>query len=279
MLSAFLGIIVGLILGLTGAGGSVLAVPLLIWGIGWTLPQAAPTALLAVSAAAILGTISAWPQGIVRYKAALMLSISGLLTAPLGLMAAHELPVSILSGLFAGVLALVSMKMFRQALKAPEEARIVRAGLKDAKENPSEPVCKMDPSTGKLRWTKPCAIAISGSGLITGFLSGLLGVGGGFVIVPALRAVTDLSFHSAVATSLMAIAITSAGTVGISIYQGQALPWDVAMPFVGGALVGMLLGRVSASKIAGPTLQKMFAVGMLLVSVGMIMTALNSMHI
>lgn len=273
MLAAFLGALVGLILGLTGAGGSVIAVPLLIWGMGWTLPQAAPTALLAVSAAAILGTASAWPQGIVRYRAALVMSLAGMLTAPFGLKAAQILPLPILSASFALVLLLVSIRMILRARSAPDESRIVRAGLQGEQENPSEPVCKMNPATGRLRWTRPCALAISGGGLTTGFLSGLLGVGGGFVIVPILRAVTDLSFHSAVATSLMAIALTSAGTVAISIAQGQTLDLMIAAPFVGGALAGMLLGRQTAQRIAGPNLQIGFGSVMLLIAGGMVWQA------
>ena len=139
MLAASLGVIVGLVLGLTGAGGSVLAVPLLIWGMGWTLPQAAPTALLAVSAAAILGTISAWPQGTVRYRAAMVMSATGLLIAPLGLKAAQILPVAVLSGLFAAVLALISIRMLRQAQSRPEESKVVRAGLSTATESSTAP--------------------------------------------------------------------------------------------------------------------------------------------
>ncbi len=274
MLAAFLGLLVGLILGLTGAGGSVIAVPLLIWGLGWTLPQAAPTALLAVSAAAILGTLSAWPQGIVRYRAAIVMSCAGMLTAPLGLKAGQVLPLPLLSATFALVLLLVSIRMILRARSAPEEAKIVRAGLKAERENPSEPVCKVNPDTGRLAWTRPCALAISSGGLATGFLSGLLGVGGGFVIVPILRAVTDLSFHSAVATSLMAIALTSAGTVLISITQGQTLDLMVAAPFVGGALAGMLVGRLTAGRLAGPKLQMGFAGMMLIIAAGMFWSAL-----
>ena len=71
-MSVLLGIAVGLILGLTGAGGSVLAVPLLMAGLGWSLPQAVPVALLAVAAAAALGAWLAWRQSYLRYRAALL---------------------------------------------------------------------------------------------------------------------------------------------------------------------------------------------------------------
>ncbi|MGC1507867.1 sulfite exporter TauE/SafE family protein [Ketobacter sp.] len=274
MLAISLGILVGLVLGLTGAGGSVLAVPLLIWGMGWSLPQAIPTALIAVALAAFVGTATAWPQGIVRYRAAITMASTSILTAPLGLYTASRLPVSRLHIIFALVLVVVSIRMILQARTAPEETRVVLAGMKTDKEDPTEPVCRMNPLTGQLKWTRPCALAISGSGLLTGFLSGLLGVGGGFIIVPMLRAMTDLSFHSAVATSLMAITITSLATVGIAAYQGQALPWHVAAPFAAGALAGMLAGRLFAGKLAGPSLQLGFAGLMLIISGSMLVQTL-----
>lgn len=275
MMAILLGILVGLVLGLTGAGGSVLAVPLLIWGMGWTLPQASPTALIAVALAAIFGTMMAWPQGIVRYRAALLMASTSLLTAPLGLMAAHHLPVNVLSGIFSIVLLAVSVRMIIQARQSPDETRVVLAHLNAKAENASEPVCKMDPLTGRLNWTRPCALAMAGSGLLTGFLSGLLGVGGGFVLVPMLRAMTDLSFHSAVATSLMTISITSLGTVGLSMLHGQTLPWAIALPFAGGTLIGMFAGRLTARKLAGPALQMGFSILMLLISAAMFFTALR----
>ena len=171
-------------------------------------------------------------------------------------------------------LLVVSVRMILQARSAPEETKVVLAGMKAAKEDPADPVCKMNPLTGQLKWTRPCTLAISGSGLLTGFLSGLLGVGGGFVIVPILRAMTDLSFHSAVATSLMTISITSLATVAISILQGQPLPWHIAAPFAIGTLAGMLLGRLGASKLAGPKLQLGFAGLMVLISGGLLFQTL-----
>ena len=76
--SGLLGAIVGLVLGLTGAGGSIFAVPLLMWGLGWTLPQATPVALLAVCAGASFGTITAWDVELVRYRAAMLMAATSL---------------------------------------------------------------------------------------------------------------------------------------------------------------------------------------------------------
>ncbi|MGH8454857.1 MAG: TSUP family transporter [Nevskiales bacterium] len=75
-----LGLIVGLVLGLTGAGGSIIAVPLLMWGLDWTLLQAAPVALIAVTTASSFGTVVAWDVTYIRYRAALLMALASLTT-------------------------------------------------------------------------------------------------------------------------------------------------------------------------------------------------------
>lgn len=263
-----LGIAVGAILGLTGAGGSILAVPLLMFGLGWTLPQAAPVALLAVCAAAIFGTAVAWEAAYVRYRAALLMGLAALVTAPLGLAAASRMPLPWLTGVFAAVLAVVGVRMFRQAQRAPAEASIVRATVSGDGGTAAGHVIRVN-ERGRILWDARAVAAVGGIGGATGFLAGLLGVGGGFVIVPALRALSGLSMHSAVATSLMAIALISAGTVSSAILQGIDIDWRAALPFVAGALVGMVGGRTLAPRIAGPRLQQGFAALMLLVAAGL----------
>lgn len=268
-MSLALGVLVGLVLGLTGAGGSILAVPLLMGGLGWSLTEAAPAALLAVSVAAALGTAMAWRHGYVRYRAALVMAACGLLVAPLGLYAATRLSVPVLTLLFAAVLMLAAIRMLLQAIVHPEEAAVVLAGVHGEGAAASGPICRLNPATGRIIWRPISFVVIGLIGAATGFLSGLLGVGGGFVILPSLRSVTPLSMHSSVATSLMAIAMISLGTVAIGAFQGRELPWLIAVPFVLGALIGMAGGRWLAPRIAGPRLQQGFAVLMLLVSVGL----------
>lgn len=268
-----LGILVGLILGLTGAGGSILAVPLLMGALGWSLTQAAPVALLAVAASATLGTAMAWRHSYVRYRAALAMAATGLLAAPLGIYAAQRLPVGWLTVLFSLVLGVVSVRLFMQAVAHPEEASIVRAGVQGDGAAASGPICRLDPKTGRIVWKPVCAGVMSLIGAVTGFLSGLLGVGGGFVIVPALRTATPLSMHSSVATSLMAIALISLGTALMSGWQGREWPWLIALPFVAGALMGMTGGRWLAPRIAGPRLQQGFAVLMAAIAVALALHA------
>jgi hypothetical protein len=257
-----LGLIVGLVLGLTGAGGSIFAVPLLMWGMGWSLPQAVPVALIAVSMAAGFGTLVTWDVSLVRYRAALLMAAVSWLFAPLGLRVADWLPAMWLTLAFTAILTLVAMRMLRQSVANPQDAQVVRASV-------NQHLVHRDIATGRFEWTAAAFAVISSIGASAGFLAGLLGVGGGFVIVPALRATTDLGMHAAIATSLMAIALISAGTVAAALLQGHSIPWQVAMPFVGGALVGMLGGRRLAPHIAGPRLQQAFAVAMLGVAVAL----------
>lgn len=274
-MTILLGVVAGLVLGLTGAGGSIFAVPLLVLGLGWSLAEAAPVALLAVCAAATFGTVVAWNVAYVRYRAAVLMSLAGAFTAPAGLLAAQRLPASILSLLFAGVLVVVALRLLLQARRAPSDTRVVRATVAGNGAEAGGPLCRLHAETGRLIWTLPCGALIAAIGAATGFVSGLLGVGGGFVIVPSLRAATPLSMHSAVATSLMAIAITSAATVAGAITLGQTLPWVAALPFVGGALLGMLGGRFLAPHVAGPALQSGFALAMLVVGAVMVLRAVN----
>ncbi len=261
--SALLGVIVGLVLGLTGAGGSVFAVPLLMFGLGWTITEAVPVALIAVCAAAAIGTLSAWNVTHVRYRAAMLMALSACVTAPLGLRIADHVAESRLATAFSLVMLVVAARLLIQARGAPAETRMVRAAIAGEGAVARGPLCRVHAQTGRLVWTRTCALTVAGIGAVTGLLSGALGVGGGFVIVPSLRASTALSVHSAIATSLMAIALTSAVTVMASLAMGHRLPWVVALPFVLGSIGGMVLGRRLVPRVAGPRLQQGFALAMI----------------
>jgi uncharacterized membrane protein YfcA len=268
MTPILLGSIVGIILGLTGAGGSIFAVPLLIFGLGWDMKQATPVALLAVCGAAIVGTISAWKTRQVCQRAALLVGVFGSLASPLGIIVAGRASHSTLTLSFAAVMALVAVRMFWQAHARPAETLIVRATAA-MDHAPGAPVCRVDLISKRIRLTSPCAFVLALSGGITGVLSGALGVGAGFVIVPTLRAATELSMGASIATSLMAIAIISASaTVGF-VVQGDSFPLAIAAPFLAGALGGMLIGRWAAPRVSGPRLQQTFAIFMILAAASM----------
>lgn len=255
-----LGLVVGIILALTGAGGGILAVPLLVFGIQMSVAQAGPIGLLAVGMAAALGAVLGLREGIVRYRAAMLIAAAGMVLSPLGLWLAHRLDNRWLSVLFAMILLLVAFRTFRQATRPPAPLA--------ANDHSLHP-CKRDGATGRFIWTRPCARALALSGTAAGLLSGLLGVGGGFVMVPALQRYTDLAMRSIVATSLAVIALVSVTGVVTSAATG-GMVWSVAAPFSAGALAGMLGGRMVSARLAGPHLQIGFAVVSAAVAIGML---------
>ncbi len=250
-LTIALGGIVGMVLALTGAGGGIVAVPLLIFGLGIGVADAAPAALLAVGLAAALGAGIGLRAHCVRYRAAGFMALLGFAGAPVGWWLSQRIPNGPLTLLFAAVMIYAAGRLLVRA------HRSTRGGNAPLRDTPAP--CSLDPVEGRLRWTRQCARALGSAGLAAGVLSALLGVGGGFVIVPALMRVTDLDMKSITATSLAVITLISAGSVLVIWGAGRHLPWDPALPFAAGALLGLLAGRAVAGRLSGPRLQQGFA--------------------
>jgi uncharacterized membrane protein YfcA len=261
--SVVLGALVGLILALTGAGGAILAVPLLLFLLHLGVAQAAPVALLAVGLSAAVGAVIGLRTGIIRYRAAVFMAGAGMLFSPLGLWLAHQIPNGPLTLLFAAILAYVALRMFRQAAE-PQSQPVSTLPL---------PPCQRNTDSGRFIWTAACTRALTVSGIGADFLSGLLGVGGGFVIVPALRRATNAPMQSVVATSLAVITLVSIAGVLSSAIAG-AMNWRVGLPFAAGAIMGMLSGRLLASRLSGPRLQQGFALVAGLIAIGMVVKVL-----
>lgn len=253
MIEALLfGVLIGMLLGLTGAGGGVLAVPALVLGLGWPITQAAPVALMAVGGAAALGAIDGLRKGLVRYRAALLMAGLGALMAPLGLYVAHRLPGSVLATLFSAVLVMVAVRMIK-AQQAPDAAGWQQKN------------CMMDADTGRLHWTRRCATTLAVLGACCGFLSGLLGVGGGFLLVPAFRQLTDIRVHGIVATSLMVVALVSTVAIVGALRTGVTIP-AAGGGFIAACLVGMVTGRALSPWVPARALQWLFAAVCLVVA-------------
>ena len=261
LITLLLGLFVGILLSLTGAGGGVVSVPLLVIVLHLPVAEASPIGLLAVMMAAGVGAIMGLRQGIVRYKAAALMAGFGIVFSPLGIWLAHHSSNTLLTILFSIVLLLVALRMLKQATLETDAI-----GWLDDR---PPPPCELDKMRGKLRWTAPCARSIMVAGSIAGFLSGLLGVGGGFVIVPALRSFTNLDIKSIVATSLATITLVSAAAFLISSLHGL-VNWERAWPFADGAAIGMLAGSFVAHHLTGPRIQQMFAIFALFVSFGLL---------
>lgn len=245
-----LGVFVGILMGLTGAGGGILSVPLLVFFLHLRVAEAAPIALTAIAISAGVGAFLGFKSNLLRYKAAGFMAIIGLALSPAGLWLAQKIPNHPLLILFSCILFFVSTRLYL-------EARREILGIEPPAQKP--PPCLVNPEHGKLTWNLPCAKALLFSGGLAGFLSGLLGVGGGFIIVPALKRYTNLPLQSIVATSLGVLAIISSGSALASAATGN-LALNIAIPFSIGALTGLLVGRGFGKKLSGPRLQQIFAI-------------------
>lgn len=246
-ISIGIGLFVGLVLALTGAGGSILAVPLLAFSLNLSMVEAAPIGLLAVMLASAIAAIQGLRVGLVRYKAATLIASFGIIFAPLGVWLAHRTPNKLLSLVFALVLVYVAWQMWKHSGN----------DLQMELDKPA-PACEVNPATSKLFWTAPCTKRLISTGSVAGFLSGLLGVGGGFVIVPTLHKVTNLDMKSIVATSLAVVALVSIMSIVAYITQ-HAIHWQIAIPFSLATILGMLAGRFLSNKISNQAIQRTFA--------------------
>jgi uncharacterized membrane protein YfcA len=251
-----IGLLIGAVLGLTGAGGSVLAVPLLLLLLKLDPASATGLALGVVAASSGYGAIQRIRQQEVLWIPAALFGISGGLFAPPGRLLASYLPPVWLLGSFTLLSLVIATRMFMQSIQHPEQARVVRA---EAGDGAAEPLlCKLS-ETGRFDWRVRCMAGLVGGGVITGLLSGLFGVGGGFLIVPFLNQLNGVSMRHAVATSLVIIAaIASSGFVAhISIH---AVNWAQLLQLAAGGIAGMVLGSILARWLVGARLQQVFAV-------------------
>ena len=262
-ISFVLGVLIGALLGLTGAGGGILAVPALIAGMGWSLQQAAPVAMIAVAGSAAIGAIDGFRRRLVRYRAAVLMAIAGVPLTFLGQQAGVLLPQRWLIGGFAVVMFLVALRLLLQSRQEhAEENSLIQS-----------PVGQLNPATGRFLWNWPTASMLTAVGALTGFLIGLLGVGGGFVMVPLLRKFTRVSMHGVVATSLMVTALVGSMSVLLALLRGVQLPMAESGIFVLAVATGMLIGRRLVPQLPARLVQDGFAVILLLVAIGMLVKA------
>jgi uncharacterized membrane protein YfcA len=227
-------ILIGVSLGLLGSGGSILTVPILVYMVGHAEKQAVAESFAIVGAISLFGGIRAWTRGKVDGRSVLLWAIPGMI----GAMAGHELS-RYLSGamqiLLLGIIMLVAaVSMFRSKPVAD-----------DARRHPH-----------------PALVAAAGLGV--GMLTALVGIGGGFVIVPALVLLTATPMHRAVGTSLCVIAINCATSLGKIFATGHGLEggfdWGTVGVFAGLGIAGSYVGAIVGAKMDQRALKKVFAV-------------------
>ncbi|MFF7794562.1 TSUP family transporter [Streptomyces sp. NPDC007991] len=244
-LALIAGGVVGLALGALGGGGSVLAVPALIYLLGFTPAAATTAALLIVVATSLTALYGHARAGNVRWRTGALFAAAGLLPAALAGALAGHLPQSLLTAAFAAVAGAAAVRMLRPARDLPARPQ----GLRPAR--------------------------AGGAGAGLGALTGLLGVGGGFLAVPALVTVLAFEMQAAIGTSLLIISANSLASLATRGATTAGVDWTVIAPFTGAAILGAWDGKRLATKISGTLLQRTFAVVLLAVAAFMLADALT----
>ncbi|MEO5717186.1 MAG: sulfite exporter TauE/SafE family protein [Chthoniobacterales bacterium] len=237
ILALILALAIGLSLGLLGSGGSIITLPVLVYVAKVYPPQAVAMSLAVVGGTTLFGSILGARSGHVHGKAALLFSITGVFGALAGSQLTPLVSPPVLLLIFAGLMIVVALRMFRPR---PDQSPDEHADC---------------------HW-----LGCSATGLFVGVLTGFLGVGGGFLIVPALLFLARIPLRRAIATSLVVITVTSAAGL-LGHLRRTHIDWSVAAMFLVLAIAGMLAGRKIAHHVEAERLRSWFAWFVLAVAV------------
>ena len=261
-----LALVTGLLLGLLGGGGSILSVPILVYVVGMQPKTAIAHSLLIVGLTSLAAAWLHWRQGSVRTRVAVVFGLVAMAGAVAGARLALFVSGELQLILFAVVMLVAAILMFRGRRgekSQPEGTGLVAEGSgAGASRATPEPVLAGTPHPPR----QSSGISIAAQALGVGILTGLLGVGGGFMIVPALALLGGLSMHQAVGTSVLIIGFN--GLAGFAGYLGQvSIDWGVVGVFTGCATLGALAGTLLMRRIDARSLRKGFALFLVCVAV------------
>ena len=238
------GMIAGFGFGLTAGGGSVLAVPLLVYLVNVEAHQGVCISMVTFTLLAALASVRNVHQQRVEFSTALVVAVAGIISAPGGAWLNQNISESLLLILFSlGVLLIATRMLYN---KAP---------------GPSDP----GPHDRDL--------ILAMVGVVTGLLAGLLGIGGGFVIVPSLVLFCGFKILKAIQTAFLSIALISASAAVAHFFNGQRVPVAVTSLFIIGSITGMAGGLMVSERLSPQRLQRIFA--LLLFAIGSAMLLHN----
>lgn len=241
--AVFLGLLIGAVVGLLGGGGSILAVPVLVYAAGQELPQAVATSLLVVGITAAVAVLPRLRAGQIAWRIGLLFGAAGAATAVAGAAVNRALPDDVVLALFA--------------------ALMIGAGIRMLQEKPATgAACAVD--DGGVNWRRCLPRTLAG-GLAVGFLTGLLGVAGGFLIIPVLVVALGLPMTTAIGTSLVIVALNSAA--GFAAHVGDtSLDVPVTAAFTVAAVAAALAAGRVGTRVDTARLSRWFAYLVLLVA-------------
>ena len=243
ILASPLGLLIGVSLGAVGGGGSMLAIPTLVYAAGQTPSHASATSLLLVAITAGVGLVPHLRAGHVRVGVGIGFGVAGIGGAILGASAGTRVDADVLMLAFSGVMVAAGVVMWMRSRPCPDcEARV----------------------TGTLHADIRTVSKVLVAGTVVGLMTGFFGVGGGFVIVPMLVLALGFSMPDAAGTSLVVIVVNSVVSL-MSRLQAGAIEWGVTVPFVVASLIGVAIGGRVSGRSDPRRLQRMF-VGLLAVS-------------
>ena len=230
------GAVIGLLLGLLGGGGSILAVPALVYGAGQPLTAAVPTSLVVVGISSAVALLPRLRAGQIRWRIAALVGGAGAAAAFAGAAVNRLLdPRVVLIG-FAALMVAVALGMLRGDGETGGDCALPGGGVD---------------------W-RGCLPKSVGTGLAVGFLTGLFGVGGGFLLVPALVLLLGLPMATAVGTSLVVIVLNSAA--GFAAHAGDAaIDYRITAAFTLAAITGSLIADRLATRLPADRLRPAFA--------------------
>lgn len=237
-----LGIVVGALLGLVGGGGSILAVPALVYGVGLPLTMSIPTSLVVVGASSAVAVIPRLKGG-VNWTLAIVVGLSGTATAFLGVLVNRMLDEKVLLLVLAAIMLAAGIRMFARTPSGSGPCALASGGT---------------------NWRKCLPRAVA-TGLVLGFLTGLLGVGGGFLLVPALALFLGLPMSLTIGTSLVIIVFNSLSGFAAHLENLQ-IDWAVTAAFAGTAMAASLLAARLGRGLSDRVLEFGFAIVVLIVT-------------
>ena len=238
-------VLVGVSLGLLGAGGSIIMLPVLVYAMGVEPHAAVPMSLVIVGTTSLLSVAVASRQRAIHLRIALIFGGAALGGAYLGSRLTSRVHGSVLMVSFGLLLVLVGLRMWRASAadKGPPRAR-----------------------------RRP--LLMLAAGLCVGLLTGFLGVGGGFLIVPAMVKVGGLPMGDATRTSLVVIAMSSIAGAAAHLTHGNSVPVGLTLSLTLAALTGMVAGIQAGRHVSGNRLRQGFAA--LATSVGVVLILVNT---